>query len=94
MSFSPVANITDASKDFPTIPVVIGVCAGVGIVAVVVIVLGGIYFWYHKKIRHDGNELHHVNVEESLRGGDHMIPHDNPVSEIAFSMSCICSDRI
>ena len=92
MSFPPVANITDDSKDFPTIPVVIGVCAGVGIVAVVVIVLGGIYFWYHKKNRHDGNELHHVNMEESLCGGDHMIPHDNCVSEIAVLMSCMCLD--
>ena len=70
---------------------VIGVCAGVSIVAVVVIVLGGLYIWYHKKIRRDGNELHHVHVEESLHGGDHMIPHDNCVSEITL-MSCMCSD--
>ena len=53
-----VANITDDSKDFPTIPVVIGVCAGVAFVAVIVITPGGVYIWYRKKkIRPDGKTV-------------------------------------
>ena len=50
-------TMTDDSEDSPTISVVIGVCAIVGAVAVVVIYTGGLYFWYRKKTKHDGNEL-------------------------------------
>ena len=48
--FSPVANITDDSKDFPTIPVAISVvCVVAAIVTVLVIVFVGIYCGYSEK---------------------------------------------
>ena len=43
--------ITDDSKDinFPTVAVVTGIIAAVGIIFMVLIFTGGIYFWYCRK---------------------------------------------
>ena len=59
--FSSVMIVTGGGKSFPTLPVVIPICAAVVIVAAVIF-LGGVYIWYRKrKAKHDGN-VHDVYI--------------------------------
>ena len=56
--FSSVMITDDDSKDFTTVAVVTGIVSAVGIITVVVIFTGSVYFWYsRKKTTQDGNEL-------------------------------------
>ena len=58
-SFYSVVIVTDGRKSFPTLPVAIGICIVVVIVAAVMFP-GGIYMWYHKKkTERDGNACDH-----------------------------------
>ena len=53
----------DESESTPIVPVIVGICTAGGILALLVIIPGGVYLriWYRKKARHDDKDLcmHH-----------------------------------